>query len=174
MQRLLAGTSVDANTHANPDSTQTLPVGGVPLRTFPGRPASATKPVRSILIILMKFFGDQIIASALIRNLRTHSGVQIVVLGQKAHADFLISHGIADDFISPRERRGPKPRTIKFMSTRVRDFIGMLRKLRSQRFDMTIDLTDRKTSRFLVGLIAHFADCERPFHAMVSNDFRRS
>lgn len=108
-----------------------------------------TKAIRSILIIQTKFLGDLILVAALVQNLRLHfPGAKIVILCAEGFEDFVVTHRIADATVTfPRARmRGPPFR-------RVGAFFEVIRKLRSYRFDLTIDLTDFKTTRVIVGLV---------------------
>lgn len=109
----------------------------------------STAPVRSILILQTKFIGDLVLASALARNLQLgYPGVGIVFLCEARFASFLTAHGIATDVVTFRRammRGSPLQRG--------RELYSMVRRLRRFRFDMTIDLTDSKTSRIVSGLV---------------------
>ncbi|MDX8539020.1 glycosyltransferase family 9 protein [Mesorhizobium sp. M4B.F.Ca.ET.089.01.1.1] len=106
-------------------------------------------PFRSILILQTKFIGDLVLASALARNLQLgYPGVGIVFLCEARFASFLTAHGIASDVVTFRRammRGSPLQRG--------RELYSMVRRLRRHRFDMTIDLTDSKTSRIISSLV---------------------
>lgn len=104
---------------------------------------------RSILILQTKFVGDIVLASALAKNLQLeYPGVRIVFLCEARFGGFLTRHGIASEVVTFRRAhmRGTPLQ-------RGRELLQMVRELRQQRFDMTIDITDSKTSRILSGLI---------------------
>lgn len=107
------------------------------------------KPFRSILILQTKFIGDIVLASALARNLQLeYPGVRIVFLCEAHLAKFVTAHGIASEVVTFRRakmRGSPLERG--------RELYATIRKLRALRFDLTIDLTDSKTSRIIVGFI---------------------
>lgn len=104
---------------------------------------------RSILILQTKFMGDIVLASALAKNLqRQYPGVRIVFLCEANFAGFLTAHGIASEVVSfsrARMRRSPLERG--------RELFRMVRALRRHHFDMTIDITDSKTSRIVSELV---------------------
>ncbi|MDX8496679.1 glycosyltransferase family 9 protein [Mesorhizobium sp. VK22B] len=104
---------------------------------------------RSILILQTKFVGDIVLASALAKNLQLeYPGVSIVFLCEARFAGFLTAHGIAAEVVTFRRAmmRG-------MPLQRGRELLQMVRELRQYRFDMTIDVTDSKTSRILSGLV---------------------
>lgn len=104
---------------------------------------------RSILILQTKFVGDIVLASALAKNLQLeYPGVRIVFLCEARFGGFLTRHGIASEVVTFRRAhmRGTPLQ-------RGRELLQMVCELRQQRFDMTIDITDSKTSRILSGLI---------------------
>jgi lipopolysaccharide heptosyltransferase III len=106
-------------------------------------------PFRSILILQTKFIGDLVLASTLAKNLQLeYPGVRIIFLCEARFASFLTAHGIASDVVTFRRammRGSPLQRG--------RELYSMVQRLRRFRFDMTIDLTDSKTSRIIVGLV---------------------
>ncbi|TJW70142.1 MAG: glycosyltransferase family 9 protein, partial [Mesorhizobium sp.] len=105
--------------------------------------------VRSILILQTKFIGDIVLASALAKNLQLeYPGARIVFLCEARFAGFLTAHGIATEVISftrAHVRGTPLQRG--------RELVRVVRALRRHRFDMTIDITDSKTSRLVSGLV---------------------
>jgi heptosyltransferase-3 len=131
---------------------------------MPPFPRSTLLPHRcAILIIQKKFLGDLIFASLLADNLRLeYPDARIVFLADRGYRKFLIDHAIADDVIEmDRKRMRGRP------NQRAAEFIAALRKLRSFRFDITIDLTDSKTSRTITGLVnapnrVGYSPTERP------------
>jgi len=106
-------------------------------------------PFRSILILQTKFIGDIVLASTLARNLQLeYPGVRIVFLCEARLANFVTAHGIASEVVTFRRakmRGSPLERG--------RELYSMIRKLRAFRFDLTIDLTDSKTSRIISGFV---------------------
>ncbi|RTL92957.1 MAG: glycosyltransferase family 9 protein [Hyphomicrobiales bacterium] len=104
---------------------------------------------RSILILQTKFMGDIVLASALAKNLqRQYPGVRIVFLCEANFAGFLTAHGIASEVVSfSRARMRGSP------LERGRELFRMVRALRRHHFDMTIDITDSKTSRIVSELV---------------------
>jgi len=105
-------------------------------------------PFRSILILQTKQIGDLVLASALARNLRLqYPGVRIVFLCEAGLAGFLTANDIAADVVTFRRShmRGTPLQ-------RVQEFVLTLLELRRRRFDMVIDITDSRTSRFISGL----------------------
>lgn len=119
--------------------------------------------VRSILILQTKFIGDVVVASALARNLQLeYPGVRLVFLSEAGLAKFVTSHGIASEAVAFK-RSHMRGTTLQ----RAREFIQIVYRLRRYRFDMTIDLADSKTSRFIVGLVnapirVGFSPTEKP------------
>lgn len=118
---------------------------------------------RSILILQTKFIGDLVLASTLAKNLQLeYPDVRIVFLCEARFASFLTAHGIASDVVTFRRARmrgSPLERG--------RELYSMVHRLRQFRFDMTIDLTDSKTSRIVVGLVnaktrVGYSPSERP------------
>ncbi|RAZ92885.1 glycosyltransferase family 9 protein [Mesorhizobium hawassense] len=104
---------------------------------------------RSILILQTKFIGDIVLASALAKNLQLeYPGARIVFLCEAHFARFLTAHGIAAQvvpFSRARMRGSPFERG--------RELFRTVRTLRQHRFDMTIDITDSKTSRIISRLV---------------------
>lgn len=107
------------------------------------------QPVRSILIAQMKFIGDLVLSSTLAENLRLeYPNARIVFVCKNGFGAFLLAHGIADEVVI-FDRRLTRRRPV----ARFRLFLDVVKKLRRFRFDMTLDLTDSKTSRFMLGLV---------------------
>ncbi|BAV51750.1 glycosyl transferase family protein [Mesorhizobium loti] len=106
-------------------------------------------PFRSILIIQTKFVGDIVLASALARNLQLEfPGARIVFLCEVRFKSFVVAHGIASEVVTfSRSRMRGTP------LERAKELYAMVRELRGFRFDLTIDLTDSKTSRLVSGLV---------------------
>ncbi|RRI05384.1 glycosyltransferase family 9 protein [Mesorhizobium tamadayense] len=104
---------------------------------------------RSILILQTKFIGDIVLASALAKNLQLeYPGARIVFLCEERFAGFLTAHGIASEVISfSRARMRGTP------LQRGHELLRVVRALRRHRFDMTVDITDSKTSRFVSRLL---------------------
>ncbi|CDX55436.1 Glycosyl transferase family protein [Mesorhizobium plurifarium] len=104
---------------------------------------------RSILILQTKFIGDIVLASALAKNLQLqYPGVRIVFLCEAHFAGFLTAHGIATEVV-PFSRAKMRGSPLE----RGRELFRMVRALRQHRFDMTIDITDSKTSRIISELV---------------------
>lgn len=106
-------------------------------------------PFRSILILQTKQIGDLVLASALAKNLQLeYPGVRIVFLCDARFASLLTANDIASEVVSFRRShmRGTPPR-------RLQELILTLVRLRRHHFDMTIDITDTRTSRFISGLV---------------------
>ena len=109
----------------------------------------STSSFRSILILQAKFLGDIVLASTLAKNLQMeYPGVRIVFFCEAGFGAFLTGHGIASEVVTFRRAhiRGAP-------SQRARELFRVVRELRHHRFDMTIDITDSKTSRFVSGLV---------------------
>lgn len=105
--------------------------------------------VRSILILQTKHIGDLVLSSALARNLQLeYPGVRIVFLCDGRFASLLTANDVASEVVSFRRShmRGTPLR-------RAQELILTLSKLRRYHFDMAIDITDTKTSRFILGVI---------------------
>ena len=106
-------------------------------------------PFRSILVIQTKFIGDIVLASTLARNLQLEfPGARIVLLCEARFKSFVVAHGIASEVVTfSRARMRGTP------LERAKELYAMVRELRGFRFDLTIDLTDSKTSRLVSGLV---------------------
>ncbi len=104
--------------------------------------------VRSILVMQYKFIGDAVLASVLIRNLRrAYPQAEITFLCAAGLEGFIERLGIADRALPVfRERL----RSSIFSKTS--EIARLTRLLRPRRFDISIDLTDTKTSRILTRL----------------------
>ncbi len=106
-------------------------------------------PFRSILVIQTKFMGDLVLASALAENLRLEfPGARLVFLCEARFESFVIAHGIASEVVTFSRAR-MRGTTLE----RVKELYAMVRALRRFRFDLTIDLTDSKTSRIITGFV---------------------
>jgi len=104
---------------------------------------------RSILVMQAKFIGDVVLASTLAKNLQLeYPGARIVFLCEAGVASFLVAHGIASEVVTFRRAmmRGTPLQ-------RGSELLRVVRELRQHRFDMTIDITDSKTSRMISGLV---------------------
>lgn len=106
-------------------------------------------PFRSILIIQTKFIGDIVLASTLARNLRLEfPDARIVFLCEAHFESFVVAHGIASEVVTFRRARmrgNPLERG--------KEVYAVVRALRRFRFDLTIDVTDSKTSRVVSGFV---------------------
>ncbi|AZO06004.1 MAG: glycosyltransferase family 9 protein [Mesorhizobium sp.] len=101
--------------------------------------------VRSILILQTKYIGDLVLASTLAKNLRiAYPEARIVFLCEARFAGFLTAHGIADETVA--FKRSSARGTVM---QRGLELYHVLRKLRRLACDMTIDLTDSKTTHFV-------------------------
>ncbi|MCZ8543080.1 glycosyltransferase family 9 protein [Mesorhizobium qingshengii] len=106
-------------------------------------------PFRSILVIQAKFMGDLVLASALAENLRLEfPGARLVFLCEARFESFVIAHGIASEVVTFSRAR-MRGTTLE----RAKELCAMVRALRRFRFDLTIDLTDSKTSRIITGFV---------------------
>lgn len=102
-------------------------------------------PFQSILIIQTKYIGDIVLVSALVKNLLLeYPGARIVLLCEAQLKNFVIEHGIASDVVTFR-----RSRIRGTPLERAKELYGVVRALRRLRFDLTIDVTDSKTSRIL-------------------------
>ncbi len=105
--------------------------------------------VGSILIIQTKYIGDVVLTSALVRNLRlAYPEAKLAMLCAPGLRHFVTSLNIADEAIG-FDRRGPGKRLLQRLS----EYRSLVSDLRQRRFDLTIDLSDSKTSRILHRLI---------------------
>ncbi|MFC3322056.1 glycosyltransferase family 9 protein [Mesorhizobium cantuariense] len=106
-------------------------------------------PFHSILVIQTKFIGDLVLASVLAKNLRLEfPGARIVFLCEARFESFVIAHGIASEVVTFRRARMRGTNL-----ERGKELYAMIRALRRYRFDLTIDITDSKTSRIVSGLV---------------------
>ncbi|WP_244620055.1 glycosyltransferase family 9 protein [Mesorhizobium sp. NFR06] len=106
-------------------------------------------PVRSILILQTKQIGDLVLASALASNLQLeYPGARIVFLCDGRFAGLLTANDIASEVVTFRRShmRGTPLR-------RAQELVLTLFRLRGYHFDMAIDITDTKTSRFISGVV---------------------
>src|SRR3954470_19674086 len=102
-------------------------------------------PFRSILIIQTKFIGDIVLASTLARNLRLEFPSASIVFLCEAHLEsFVVAHGLASEVV-PFRRARARGTPLE----RGKELYATVKALRGFRFDLTIDLTDSKTSRLL-------------------------
>lgn len=113
------------------------------------RSVMGARPIRSILILQTKFIGDLVLSSALGANLRLEfPDARIVFLCARGFEKFVIAHGIAKDVVAiGRKRMG------RSVLARIAEFYSVVRTLRGFHFDMTIDVSDSKTSRLIAGLV---------------------
>ncbi|AZO42327.1 glycosyltransferase family 9 protein [Mesorhizobium sp. M7D.F.Ca.US.005.01.1.1] len=110
---------------------------------------SSPAPFHSILVIQTKFIGDLVLASALAQNLRLEfPGARLVFLCEARFESFVIAHGIASEVVTFRRARMRGTNL-----ERGKELYAMIRALRRYRFDLTIDITDSKTSRIVSGLV---------------------
>ena len=128
---------------------------------------SSPAPFSSILIIQTKFIGDLVLASTLAENLRIEfPGARIVFLCEARFESFLIAHGIASEVVTFK-----RAHTRGTPLERGKEFYTVVRALRRFRFDLTIDLTDSKTSRMITGLVnaktrVGYSPTERPLRLL--------
>ncbi|RUX71636.1 MULTISPECIES: glycosyltransferase family 9 protein [unclassified Mesorhizobium] len=105
--------------------------------------------VKSILVIQAKYIGDVILTSALMRNLRVaYPHAIMAMLCAPGLRDLVVSQGIADIAIGFDPRGGGRS-----LTRRLKEYSSLVAELRRRKFDLTIDLTDSKTSRMLHKLI---------------------
>jgi len=110
---------------------------------------TSSAPYRSILVIQTKSLGDLVLTSALAENLRLEfPDARLVFLCEASLASFVIAHGIASEVVA--FRRSSMRGTIL---ERAKALYATVRALRRFHFDLTIDLTDTKTSRVISGLV---------------------
>ncbi|MBZ9674710.1 glycosyltransferase family 9 protein [Mesorhizobium sp. ES1-1] len=103
----------------------------------------------TILVIQTKFIGDIVLASVLAENLRlAFPGSKLVFLCEARTGDFVLAHRIASDVVTFK-----RASTRGTVLERAKELYTVVRELRRFRFDLTIDITDSKTSRFIAGLI---------------------
>ncbi|TIU17692.1 MAG: glycosyltransferase family 9 protein, partial [Mesorhizobium sp.] len=97
-----------------------------------------------MLVIQTKYIGDMVLTSVLVRNLRlAYPDAKIAMLCTPNLRDFVISQNIADEAIAfDRRDKG------KSLFQRLAEYLSVVLDLR-QRFDLTIDLSDSKTSRIV-------------------------
>ncbi|RUZ80235.1 glycosyltransferase family 9 protein [Mesorhizobium sp. M7A.F.Ca.US.006.01.1.1] len=126
--------------------------------------ASLGYGIRSILIIQMKYIGDVTLTSALTRNLRlAYPQASVTMLCAPGLKQFIVAQGIADVAIGFQS--GGRGRTL---GKRLTDYYAVISALRGQKFDLSIELTDTKTSRIMhrltgAPLRVGFDPPERPF-----------
>jgi heptosyltransferase-3 len=111
--------------------------------------SSSGDGIRSILILQTKYIGDVTLTSALVRNLRlAYPQASIAMLCAPGLKQFIVAQGIADVAIG-FEFRG-QGRTLL---QRWAGCWAAVSDLRRRKFDLSIDLTDSKTSRIMHRLI---------------------
>lgn len=102
--------------------------------------------IKSILVIQTKFLGDIILTSVLLNGLRRHyPHATITVLCAGGMENFVVNHGFADKAIPLRLKRMRGT-----TAERVGELTRTVRTLRREKFDMSVDVSDSKTSRILV------------------------
>ncbi|WP_083918385.1 glycosyltransferase family 9 protein [Mesorhizobium metallidurans] len=122
---------------------------GRPTATHDENRAVARTNIQSILVNQTKFIGDVILTSVLTRHLRaTYPKATIALLCAAGLERFVVAQGIADMAI-PFGRRRMRGTTYE----RVSELYRVTSTIRRQKFDLTIDLSDSKTSRILTRLI---------------------
>ncbi|CCV10360.1 glycosyltransferase family 9 protein [Mesorhizobium sp. STM 4661] len=105
--------------------------------------------IQSILVNQTKFIGDVILTSVLTRHLRaTYPKATIALLCASGLEHFVVALGIADIAI-PFGRRRMRGTPYE----RASELYRVTSTIRRQKFDVTIDLSDSKTSRILTRLI---------------------
>jgi heptosyltransferase-3 len=101
--------------------------------------------IKSILVIQTKYIGDVILTSALVRNLRlAYPNATTAMLCAPGLRDFVVSQNIADVAIGFDRRAAGRS-----LPQRVKEYSSLVADLRRRKFDLTIDLTDSKTSRIM-------------------------
>ncbi|MDF3212426.1 glycosyltransferase family 9 protein [Mesorhizobium sp. M7A.F.Ca.CA.001.09.2.1] len=126
--------------------------------------ASSGDGIRSILIIQTKFTGDVTLTSALVHNMRlAYPQASVTMLCAPGLKQFIVAQGIADVAVG-FETSGRGRTALK----RLTDYYAVISALRRRKFDLSIDLTDSKTSRILhrltgAPLRVGFDPPERPF-----------
>ncbi|TGQ04844.1 MULTISPECIES: glycosyltransferase family 9 protein [unclassified Mesorhizobium] len=114
-----------------------------------GKERHARPIVASILVIQTKYIGDMVLTSAVVRNLRlSFPGARITILCTPGLCSFVVAQKIADDALG-FDRRGKG----KGLLARLSEYYDLIGELRRRRFDLTIDLSDSRTSRLLHGLV---------------------
>lgn len=120
--------------------------------------------IRSILIIQTKYIGDVTLTSALVRNLRiAYPQASITMVCAPGFKQFVVAQQIAD--VAVGFETGGRGRT---RLNRLTDYYAVISDLRRRKFDLSIDLTDTKTSRIMhrltgAPLRVGFDPPERPF-----------
>ncbi|MER8977539.1 glycosyltransferase family 9 protein [Mesorhizobium sp. M0870] len=120
--------------------------------------------IRSICIVQTKFLGDVTLTSALVRNLRlAYPDASITMICAPGLKQFIVAQQIAD--VAVGFETGGRGRT---PLKRLTDYYALISALRRQKFDLSIDLTDTKTSRIMhrlagAPLRVGFDPPERPF-----------
>lgn len=110
---------------------------------------TSSAPYRSILVIQTKYLGDLVLASALAENLRCEfPDARLVFLCEASLASFVIAHGLASEVVAFR-RSSMRGTFVE----RAYELYATVRALRRYRFDLTIDLSDTKTSRAITGFV---------------------
>lgn len=105
--------------------------------------------IKSILVIQTKYIGDVILTSALVRNLRlAYPNATIAMLCAAGLRDFVDTQNIADVAIGFDRRSAGRS-----LLQRVKEYSSLLADLRRRKFDLTIDVTDSRTSRIVHRLI---------------------
>jgi heptosyltransferase-3 len=105
--------------------------------------------IHSILIIQTKYIGDVILTSAMVRNLRlAYPDATVTMLCTMGLRQFVVKQQIVDQAIGFDIRgRGMS------LWQRFKEYRSVLAEVRSRDFDLTIDLSDSKSSRLLHRLI---------------------
>jgi heptosyltransferase-2 len=100
----------------------------------------AAGEIRRVLVIEPRHIGDAIIASAALRALRAaHPLARITLLG-KTHAGVLYEHsGLVDELVTFEEGFGGSDIRRRPALEQLRASLVVLRRLRSERFDLSID-----------------------------------
>ncbi|MER9934563.1 glycosyltransferase family 9 protein [Mesorhizobium sp. M0088] len=120
--------------------------------------------IRSICIVQTKFLGDVTLTSALVRNLRlAYPNASITMVCAPGLKQFIVAQQIAD--VAVGFETGGRGRT---PLKRLTDYYAVISALRGEKFDLSIDLTDTKTSRIMhrltgAPLRVGFNPPDRPF-----------
>lgn len=105
---------------------------------------------RSILIIKLSSVGDVVMATPVVHHLKSQFGARIVWAMDEGIAPLLQGHPDVDDLLLfPRDPFRPFVENLSALAPKLS---RMIRKLRSQAFDLAVDLQGRGRSYFLLQL----------------------
>ncbi|MER8467291.1 glycosyltransferase family 9 protein [Mesorhizobium sp. M1396] len=105
--------------------------------------------IRSILVIQTKYIGDVTLTSALVRNLRLcYPQASMTMICAPGLKQFVVAQNIADVAVGFEFRGRGRP-----LLKRLKEYYAVISDLRGRKFDLSIDLTDTRTSRIIHHLI---------------------